>query len=134
MALFWQVQGCIRRVQVRSAPMPVGQSVDGHLAEYGGQGSGVSGLDAAVVDTVDVDHADPFLSLGAQVEVVLKQSTQQLPAAAVEIVLQLGVGARSGLGAFQPADDVEKARPGPAERAGVGGSDGPGAAHRGRWR
>lgn len=133
-ALFGQIQHGVSDVQVRRSAMPIGEAFDGHISEDGGQGSAMSGLDAAVADTVDVDHRDSFLSAGAQVEVVLEQSTKQLSAATVEIGLQLGVGARTGLGALQPADDVGETRPGPAERAGVGGSDGPGGAHRRRRR
>jgi hypothetical protein len=144
-ALLGQVEGGIGGVQVRRSPMAIGQALDGHGAEHGGELAVVAGLDAAVGDAVGVDDLDALLPGGAQVQVVLEEPAQQLPTPAVEIVLQLGVGQRAGLGALQPADDVLQARPGPAERRGVGGSgpvagdrrgarSGPGCDHRDRRR
>ena len=123
--------------------MAIGQPLDAHRAEHAGQGPAVPGLDAAVGDAFDVEHLNSLLSMGAQVEVVLEKSAQQLPASAVQVVLQFAVRQRVGLACLQPADDVFEAHPGHAERRGVWGSgpvtgarrgdrSGPGGGHRRR--
>jgi hypothetical protein len=73
-AFFWKVQQAVGWVQVGGAPVAIGQALDGHVAEHGGQGSFVSGLDAAVAETVGVGHLGALLPPGSQVEVVLEET------------------------------------------------------------
>ncbi len=71
--------------------MAIGQTLDHNGTDNGAQLTGVAGLDAAVGDPADGCHVDSLLSGSAQVEMVLEQPAQQVPAPSVEIVLQLAV-------------------------------------------
>ena len=119
--LFWQVEGCIRRVEVLLAAAAVGEAPHGHRAEDGGQRSLVVGLDRPVRRTSSSDDVAPaLLVLRAQVEVVLKELTDHLAHVRSEPRFELGVLEPERVGAAQVADDrlevlarrAERVRPG----------------------
>ena len=104
-----QVQHGVGGIQVAGTVGAEGAA--GHLdgAEHGGQLAVVAGFDLAVADAVGVDGghllaggvgvADGvLLAHGPQVQVVLVQQPQRLPALNVKVVLELVVGPAGRLG------------------------------------
>ncbi|MHB1846319.1 MAG: hypothetical protein ACYCWW_15960 [Deltaproteobacteria bacterium] len=85
---------------------PVGESGDGHGPDDGLKAAMVTFLDRLVSDACGIDdRAGAALSGGAQVQVVLEQLAEQLPAAGGESGLELVVGERPGLLAGEEADE-----------------------------
>ena len=73
------------------------------------------GLDRAVADPVGIGDLQALLTHRTQVQLALVHPAQQLPAAPVQLLLQLGVGQPGGLGALQPAEELLEAGPGAGE-------------------
>ena len=76
--LFGQGQGCVGWVEVLLASVTVSQAAHRYLAEHGGQGTAMAGLDGAVQAALGVDHLQPFLVLRAEVQVVLVELADDL--------------------------------------------------------
>ena len=101
-----QVQHPIRGMQVGVAPGTVGEAFHAHVAEHRRQRARPPGLDGVAWDLVGVeDLGQPRFPLGAQVQVVLDQLAEQLPACDLEACFQLRVGQSGGLRAAQPCQD-----------------------------
>jgi len=94
-----QVEHGVGGVNVRPPGWAIGNSGDLDLAEHRGQLPGVPDLDPRSGGPVGAQGRDPGLSLRAQVQVVLVELAEQLPARDLQVVLQLGVGCCGGLGA-----------------------------------
>ena len=101
-----QVQHGISGVQVGVGAGTVGQALHAHVAKHRRQRARPPRLDGVAWDLVGVDHlGQPRFPLGAQVQVVLDQLAEQLPACDLEACFQLRVGQSSGLRAAQPCQD-----------------------------
>jgi len=117
-ALGWQVQGGVLEVQVLRSLGPVGEPGDDHGPDDGLKAAVVIALDRLVSDACGIDdRAGAALSPGAQVQVVLEQLAEQVPAAGGEPGLELVVGERPGLLAGKEADQGAVDRVGAAEGA-----------------
>jgi hypothetical protein len=93
-------------VQVLRRLGPVGEPGDAHGPDDGLKAAAVTCLDRLVSDACSIDdRAGPALSAGAQVEVVLEQLAEQVPAAGCESGLELVMGERPGLLAEEEADE-----------------------------
>jgi hypothetical protein len=99
-----EVQGRVGGVQVRRARRPVRDPGHRHLAEHRGQGTAMPGLGAGPRDPVRAGHLPEAGFPGRpQVQVVLEQLAQQLPAVGVQQGLQLGGPQPGCLFAAEPA-------------------------------
>jgi len=105
-ALGWQVQASVLEVKVLCSFGPVGEPGDGDAADDGLEAAMVIDLDRLVSDACGIDdRSGTALSGSAQVQVVLEQLAEQLPAAGGEAGLELVVGERPGLLAGEEADE-----------------------------
>jgi len=117
-ALGWQVQRSVLEVQVLRSFGPVGEPGDGHAADDGLKTAVVIDLDRLVSDACGIDdRSGTALSRSAQVQVVLEQLAEQLPAAGGESGLELVMGERPGLLAGEEADEGAVDSVGAAEAA-----------------
>ena len=106
MTLRRQVQRGVLEVQVLRFRGPIGEPGDGDLADDGLKAAAVTCLDRLMSDACLIDDRTGMaLPGGAQVQVVLEQLAEQLPAAGGEPGLELVVGERPGLGAGEEADE-----------------------------
>ncbi len=126
-----QPQGRIGRVDNALPPRAPGTPTHRHRPKDGGQRSAVAGLDRVADAAVSADHRCPvcahrlLLADLAQVEVVLEQLPQQIPAAHLQQVLQLGVPQPRGRLGAQLHGQGSKRSPGRGERIGrIGGGAG----------
>ena len=93
-------------MQVLRSFGPVGEPGDAHGPDDGLKAALVTCLDRLMSDACGIDdRADPALSRGAQVQVVLEQLAEQVPAAGGESGLELVMGERPGLLAKEEADE-----------------------------
>lgn len=77
------------------------------------------GFDPAVRHLVGVGHRhQPGFPFGAQVQVVLVELAQQLPAAGAQLLLQSGVVQGRGLRAFREVLELDETSPAVCERVG----------------
>jgi hypothetical protein len=107
-----QIQRRIGGVQVGVGAGTVGQALHAHVAEHSRQRAGPSRLDGVAGDLVSAeDPGQPRLPLRAQVQVVLKELAEHLPAGDLEVVFQLRMGQSCRLGAAQPCQDRLEAFP-----------------------
>jgi hypothetical protein len=98
-----QVQGRVSGIKVASSLGPPGAAGHPHPAQHRGQVTGVARLDPAMTDPVGVDdRGDARLGEGvllacrAQVQVVLEQQPQHLPALRGQVLLELATRSREG--------------------------------------
>jgi hypothetical protein len=106
-ALGGKVERCVARVQVGPAAASIGQPGDAHLAEDGGERAGVARLHRGSAGALGVDDGlQARLALGAEVQVILEEQAEQLPALGAEAVLQLCVAEGAGPVAAKEGDDV----------------------------
>lgn len=105
-ALVREVQRRVRRVQVLPPPTPVGQAHDRDLTEDGGERPGVPFLDGGAWRPFGVDYLlEATLGRRPQVQVALEKPAQQLTAVDIDATLELAVGERGRLGAFQESHE-----------------------------
>jgi len=98
-----QVQHAIGRMQVAASAATVGDPPDLDLTEDRRQPALVSRLGAATRQAIGPDHPlQPALPLRTQVQMVLQQLPEQLPALDLKPRLQLCMRQRCRLRAFQP--------------------------------
>ena len=117
MLFFRQVQRRVRRVQVRRLRRPIGHPGHSDLPEHSRQLPLVPGLGAGPRDTVRASHLRaPLLAGRPQVQVILVQPPQQLPAPRIQLLLQLGVRQPGRLPARQPLLNLGETCPGLGER------------------
>ncbi len=106
-ALGRQVERSVGRVQVGPAATPIGQPGDAHLAEDGGERAGMARLHRGSPGPLGVDDGlQARLTLGAEVQMILEEQAEQLPALGAEAVLQLCVAEGTGPVAVKEGDDV----------------------------
>src|SRR6266536_1481860 len=104
-------------VQVGPPPGPVGDARHSDLAEDGRQATVMAVLDGATPMAVGIDDiGQPQFALGAKVQVVLQQLTQQRPAVDLQAGLQIRVRQAGRLTAGQPSDQGVEARVRGSER------------------
>ena len=105
-ALLRQVQVCVRRVEVGFSPPPVRHAGDLQLTDDAGERPLVALLDRAAghAGLVDDDVPAHFVRR-PQVEVVLEEKAQQLPALRRDVALELGVGEGAGCASAEEAAD-----------------------------
>jgi hypothetical protein len=90
----------------------VGQPRHGDLAEYRGQGTLMPALHTRASHPGGVGHlVQALLAVCPQVQVVLRQLTQQLPPLVLQMCLQFGVSQVGGGVAGQPAHQRLEALP-----------------------
>ena len=114
-----QVQRSVLEVQVLRSFGPIREPVDGDAADDGGKAPAVTCLDHLMLDTCRIDDRSSTALPGrSQIQVVLKQLAQQLPAARCEPGLELVVGERASLLAGEEADEgaVDHTRAGKGSR------------------
>jgi hypothetical protein len=93
-------------VQVLRSFGPIREPGDGHSSDDGCKAAVVIALDRLVSDACRIDdRSGAALSGSAQVQVVLEQLAEQLPAAGCESVLELVVGERPSFLAGEEADE-----------------------------
>lgn len=98
-----QVQQRVSRVQVGVPPRTVGRAPHSDLAEHGRQPTLASRLRPLTRHPIGPDHPrGPRFPLRPQVQVILQQLPQQLPAVDLQSCLQLRVGQACRLLATQP--------------------------------
>ncbi len=116
MALLGQVEGAVGRVQVGVTGTPVGVAGDGHLTEDRHQRPGVTWLHRGPVHAVGVEHpVQALLALGPQVQVVLVEQAEKLPALGGESIFQLGVAEPTRAVAVEEPDHLLETGPAPGE-------------------
>ena len=115
-ALLGEVQLAVGGIQVGVTAVAVGEALHVELPEDGGEAAMVTGLDGTMGHPVGVDNrVGALLPNGAQLEVLLEHSAQQLAAPPVELVFDLGMSQLGRLRAIQPAGDLLEALARPAE-------------------
>jgi hypothetical protein len=93
-------------MKVLLAAPAVGEALDTHLAEDGGESSVVSMLDAGPWSPRGVDNTfDAHFALCPQIEVVLEQPEKQLPARNFEVCFECTVVQSECLLAVQEVND-----------------------------
>ena len=103
-------------MEVAVARLAVRLARHGHLPEDRPQRARVRVLDVAATDAVCPGHVlEPNLAIGAQIEVVLHQTPEQLSTVDLETCLQLRVRQLSCLGPVEPRDDPLELLPRTAE-------------------
>ena len=115
-----EVQRRVGRMKVRLARCAIGDPGHLDLAEDGAQCPGVACLDPGPGGPVGADDRDRALPLRAQLQVVLVELAEQLPAVHLQVVLQLGVAGRSGLGAVEEGQHRLEPLAARGETAGLG--------------
>ena len=121
MVLDGQVQHGIGGVEVGEPSAPVGEAIEGDLAEHRREATFMAGLHPAPPHAVDIDHrVEADLVVGAQVQVVLQYLAQQLAPVDVDAPLQFAMVRPGRLGAPQPGQHSLQARSRPAEAVIVG--------------
>ena len=93
------------------ATVSIGETLDVDCTEDRGEPPAVAGLDRPMGDAVGVDdRVRSHLVPRPQGEVVLKHPAKELATPDIELVLELCVGERLRVGAFQPAEQLFDAR------------------------
>ena len=116
-----EVEHGVSGVQVRPRRCAVGDPGHLDLAEHRAQLPGVVGLDPGPGGPVGPEDRDRALPLCAQVQVVLQEPAEQLPARHLQVVLQLAVAGRGGLGAVEEGQHRLEPLAAGGEAAGLGG-------------
>ena len=91
MTLDGQIQRRVGRTQVDAPPMPVREPVNIDRAEDRGQRAVMPALHRAIHGAVSIDNLETYFAHGAQVQMLLKETTQQLSALHIELHFQLPV-------------------------------------------
>jgi hypothetical protein len=116
-ALLRHVQRAVGDIEVLLAALTVCQSADRHLPEHARQRTAVIALHRPALDPLPVsDPVQPLLATGAQIEMILKQATQQLPPDRQQLGLKLPMLQDRRVLSAQPADDPLKPFPRAAKR------------------
>ena len=106
-----QVQHRVGRTQVDAPPMPVREPVNIDGPEDRGKRAVMPALHGAIDGAVSVDDLDTCFAHGAQVQVLLIKTAQQLSALHVELRFQLRVRQPVRPATFEPHQHLLEAAP-----------------------